>query len=108
MEFFIDLYQFNDWGLLALRVAVGVIFLYHGIQKRAMWKMQPSEQMPASMLSLLKFLSVVEPLGGLAVLFGFLTQLAVAGLGFIMVGAIWMKITKWHVPFAAQDKTGWE
>jgi len=25
-----------------------------------------------------------------------------------MIGAIWMKVTKWHVPFSAMDKIGWE
>ena len=108
MEFFANLYQFGDWGLLALRVAVGAIFLVHGSQKWAMWKMQPSEQMPTGMISLMKFLSIVEPLGGLAVLAGFLTQLAAAGLGIIMVGAILLKMSMMKVPFTANDKTGWE
>ena len=108
MEFFANLHQFGDWGLLALRIAVGAIFLVHGAQKWAMRKMQPSEQMPAGMLSLMKFLSIVEPLGALAILAGFLTQLAAAGLGIIMIGAIILKKTMMKVPFAAQDKTGWE
>jgi len=108
MEFFANLYQFGDWGLLALRVAVGAIFLIHGTQKWAMWKMQPSEQMPAGMLWLMKFLSIAEPLGAIAVLTGFLTQLAAVGLGIIMIGAIVLKKTMMKVPFAAQDKTGWE
>ncbi len=108
MEFFANLYQFGDWGLLALRVAVGAIFLIHGTQKWAMWKMQPSEQMPAGMLWLMKFLSIAEPLGAIAVLTGFLTQLAAVGLGIIMIGAIVLKKTMMKVPFTAQDKTGWE
>lgn len=108
MEFLANLYQFSDWGLLALRVAVGVIFLVHGRQKWAMWKMQPSEQMPAGMISLMKLLSIVEPLGGLGVLGGFLTQFAAAGLGIIMIGAIAMKMRMMKVPFVARDKTGWE
>ena len=108
MEFFANLHQFGDWGLLALRVAVGAIFFVHGTQKWAMWKMQPSEQMPAGMLTLMKFLSIVEPLGALAVLGGFFTQLAAAGLGIIMIGAITLKKMMIKIPFSAQDKTGWE
>ncbi len=42
-----SLHQFSDWGVLALRLGVGTVFLVHGSQKRAMWKMQPSAQMPA-------------------------------------------------------------
>jgi putative oxidoreductase len=108
MEFLTNLHQFSDWGLLALRIAVGAIFLVHGTQKWAMWKMQPSEQMPAKMLAMMKFLSVVEPLGGLAVLIGFLTQVASLGLGVIMIGAIAMKKSMMKVPFTAMDKMGWE
>ena len=68
----------------------------------------PSPQMPPKMLSLMKFLSVVEPLGAVAVLSGFLTQLAALGLGIIMIGAIVLKKKMMKVPFTAQDKTGWE
>jgi putative oxidoreductase len=108
MEFLTNLHQLSDWGLLALRIAVGAIFLVHGTQKWAMWKMQPSGEMPSGMLTMMKFLSVVEPLGGLAVLIGFLTQLAALGLGVIMIGAIAMKKRMMKVPFTAMDKMGWE
>lgn len=110
MEFFVNLHQFGDWGLLALRIAVGAIFLVHGTQKWALWNPPAggAVQMPAGMLSLMKFLSIVEPLGALAVLGGFLIQLAAVGLGIIMIGAIAFKMRMMKVPFAAQDKTGWE
>lgn len=95
-------------GLLTLRLAIGAIFWVHGTQKKAMWKMQPSEQMPAKMISTMKILSIVEPLGALALFFGFLTQFAAAGLGIIMLGAIHLKKNKWKVPFTAMEKNGWE
>jgi putative oxidoreductase len=85
---------------------VGVIFLVHGIQKLGMWKMQPSAQMPAGMLSMVKFLSIVEPLGGLAVLVGFLTQFAAVALGIIMIGAIQFKMGQMHKKFSVEG--GWE
>src|SRR5437762_8637321 len=83
-----SLNQFSDWSLLTLRLGVGTVFLVHGNQKRAMWKMQPSAQLPAGLLSLLRVLSIAEPLGGLATLVGLLTQAAAAGFILVMLGAI--------------------
>ncbi len=71
-----------------------------------MWKMQPSSQLPAGMLSLLRFLSIVEPLGGVGVLVGFLTQPAAAGLAIIMLGAIRLKAIQMHRRFTGDG--GWE
>lgn len=103
-----NLSEYSAFGLLALRIAVGVIFLVHGKAKWAMWKMQSSEQMKPGMINLLRFLSIAEPLGGLAVLLGFLTPLAALGLAIIMLGAIHAKISMWKVPFMTQSNTGWE
>lgn len=108
MEFLENLHQYSDYGLLALRIALGIIFLVHGTMKWAMWKMQPSAQMSGGMLNMMRFLSIAEPLGGLAILTGFLTQLAAIGLSLVMLGALYFKITKWKVPFMSQNNTGWE
>lgn len=107
MSFFASLHQYTGVSLLALRLALGSIFLAHGLAKRAMWKMQPSEQLPKPMLSILRLLSIVEPLGAIAVLGGFLTQLAALGLAIIMAGAMNIKITKMKAPFATVTKIGW-
>src|SRR5260370_42229852 len=88
MPFFANLHQLGDWGLLALRVGVGMSFWVHGAAKRAMWKMAPSPQMPVGLLSTLRLLSIVEPLGAVAALAGFLMQPAAAGVAIIMLGAI--------------------
>jgi len=101
-----NLHHFSNWGLLALRLGVGITFLVHGSQKRAMWRMQPSAQMPASMLSLLRTLSIAEPLGGVATVVGFLTQAAAAGFIVVMLGAIRLKMTQWHKGFTGEG--GWE
>ncbi len=106
MYFFNELSGYYDWALLALRIGVGASFLVHGFMKRGMWKMTPSAQMPAGMLNVLRFLSIVEPLGALAVLAGFLTQFAAIGLGLIMLGAIYFKTQKWGKTFAGDG--GWE
>jgi len=106
MQFFAQLHTLTDWGLLVLRVGVGVTFLVHGIQKRAMWKMQPSAQMPAGLLSILRLLSIAEPLGGVAVITGLLTQLAAAGFVIVMLGAINLKARQLHKGFTGDG--GWE
>jgi putative oxidoreductase len=106
MGFFTGLQHLSDWALVALRVGVGASFLTHGIQKWAMWKMQPSAQLPAGMLSILRLLSIVEPLGAVAVLAGFLTQPAAAGLVIIMLGAIRLKAVQMHRGFTGDG--GWE
>lgn len=56
----------------------------------------------------MRFLSIVEPLGAIAVLFGLLTQLAAVGFCIIMLGAIWMKKRTWKVPFTTMQGMGWE
>ena len=101
-----NLHQLSDWGLLALRLGVGVTFLAHGSQKRAMWKLQPSAQMPAGLLTLLRVLSIAEPLGGVATLVGLLTQAAAAGFILVMLGAIRLKVTQLHKGFTGDG--GWE
>lgn len=108
MGFFFTLQQFSAFGLLALRIAIGAIFWVHGTAKWAMWRTPPSAQMPSGMLRLMKILSIAEPVGALMLAAGFLTQIAAAGLGVIMLGALYFKIRAWKIPFTAQDKTGWE
>jgi len=98
MSFFITLHQFSDFGLLALRVAIFTIFLAHGMMKLKGEKTPPG----------FKMLGGLEVLCALAVLVGFLTQLATLGLSIIMVGAIYMKVAKWKSPFASIEKNGWE
>ena len=103
---FEQLTQYNDVGLLLLRLAVAAIFIYHGLPKLKNAKsMAPMMGVPAEAISVL---GAVELLSSVGLIFSVLTQLAALLLGIIMIGAIWMKITKWKVPFAAMDKTGWE
>ena len=78
-----SLTKYSDWALLVLRLAIGAIFIYHGTMK---WNMED----PNTTMMILKF---AEPLGGIALILGVLTQLAALGLSIIMIGAIYMKAT---------------
>lgn len=108
MEQFAVLHNYIDIGLFALRIAIALIFLVHGI-----WKIQHGKKVAESsgMGSsgwFFVFLGWLEFFGSLALLAGIITQAAAAILGLIMVGAIYFKVWKWQIPFTAHDKTGWE
>lgn len=103
---FEQLTQYNNIGLLVLRLAVAIIFIYHAMPKLKNAKgMAQMVGMPAGMIFML---GGVEFLSSIGLVLGTYTQLAALLLAIVMVGAIGMKIMKWHVPFAAMDKTGWE
>jgi len=106
METLASLHHLSDWALLVLRLGLGIVFLVHGLQKRAMWKMQPSAQMPAGLLTILKVLSIAEPLSGLAMIGGLLTQLAAAGQAVVMLSAIRLKAGAMKKRFTGDG--GWE
>lgn len=91
------LYNYGDLGVLALRVSLAAIFLVHGPKK-----------LNGAMGNFMLFIGAAETAGGLAMLLGFLTQLAAIGLGIIMIGAMYKKMFEWHVPFTAMGKSGWE
>jgi putative oxidoreductase len=105
---FKKLYSYSDFGLLLLRVVVGVIFIVHGMAKWSMWGMTPSEQMPGGMLVLMKILSIIEPLAGIALILGLFTQISALVLAVIMIGAIAVKIFVMKVGFTELQTTGWE
>lgn len=101
-----QLTHYNDVGLLILRLAVAITFIYHALPKLKNAKsMAQMVGMPAGMIFTL---GGVEFLSSVGLVLGMYTQLAAVFLGIVMIGAIGMKTMKWHVPFAATDKTGWE
>jgi putative oxidoreductase len=108
MDFFVSLHAYADWGLLVLRLALAASFLAHGRMKWSMWKMKPSGKLPASMLGILRLLSICEPLGAIGLIVGFLTQLAALGLAIVMLGALNLKIRTMKAPFMVTEKAGWE
>lgn len=93
-------------GLLILRLAVAIIFLYHGLPK--LMKAGMMGQMMGTSGGMVFMLGVVESIASLGLILGVYMQVAAILLAIVMVGAIGMKAMKWKVPFAAMDKTGWE
>ncbi len=98
--------QYSALGLLLLRLAIAFIFAYHGYPK-----LKKPVQMAAGLgwpVNAIRILGTFEILGALGVTLAFHTQLAALIFALVMVGAIYYKITRWHVPFWAHDNTGWE
>ena len=81
--------RLQDIALLVMRIIIAIIFIYAGLAKWTFWSSHPAE-MTDGMLNLIKFLSIVEPLGAVALVVGFLTRWAAAGLANIMLGAIFV------------------
>jgi len=109
---FPELAEQSEWGLLALRIAVGVIFIVHGWPKitgaRGMAAALGGGQAKPVMVGMVTVQGVVEAGGGVLLILGVLTQLVVAAFMIIMVGAIVLKNTQWKTGFMAQQTTGWE
>lgn len=97
VSFLYSLHMYSDLGVLALRLAIGVIFLYHCKTK-----------VGGKQGNFMTLVGYVELLGGLSVLLGLATQVGAGALAVIMIGATYKKIKEWHVPFSAMDKMGWE
>lgn len=103
---FEQLTQYNNIGLLILRLAVAIIFIYHAMPKLKNAKgMAQMVGMPTGMVFMLGMVEFIASVGLAA---GFYGQLSALLLAVVMVGAIGMKMMKWKVPFATMDKTGWE
>ena len=96
----------QDTTLLILRVIIAAIFLYAAYVKLIFWSGTP-EGVSAGMANLIRFLSIVEPLGALALFAGFMTRWAASGLAIIMVGAIYVTQFIMHIGFATPTGPGW-
>lgn len=96
--YFRSLQKNKDTVVLLLRLVVGMIFLVHGYMKFVSF-----ENLPMTM----QILAIAEPLGGIAIIAGVLTRWAGVGLGIIMLGAIYTKMSNVGLMgFAGQG--GWE
>jgi len=97
---------YQNASLLILRIITAAIFYVAGYYKFPFWSGAP-EGMSAFMLFVTKLLSIAEPLGATAVLFGFLTRLAAIGLTIIMIGAIYVSQFILGIGFVTPTSAGW-
>ena len=113
MLVFQQLLAFSDWGLVALRVVAGTIFIVHGIPK--LFGPQPgitgfTAWLRSMNVPLAGIFGVIVPLleffGGIALILGFLTQAFALLLAVIMLVATVLKATKMGKSFAGDG--GWE
>lgn len=85
---------------------MGIIFIYHALPKltktQAMASGMGWNRGKVLALGLVEFISAISIIGGIAV------KLSALLLLVVMVGAIYFKMYKWKMPFAAQNATGWE
>jgi len=96
----------QDFALLTLRLIVGAVFVWAGYAKWFIWS-APMEGMTPMMVYLTKFLSIVEPLGGVALILGFLTRWAAGGLAIIMAGSLYFVYTMyWNGFFTGMNGIG--
>jgi putative oxidoreductase len=97
--------QFTDFGLLAMRLLVALVFAASG------WNHLKDPEGRAKSIGTSKgftlFLGAAELSGALGIAFGVLTQLAAAGLILLMLGAIQKKIFVWHTGFWGEKSSGW-
>jgi putative oxidoreductase len=109
---FPGLAEHAEWGLLALRVAVGVIFIVHGWPKitggRGMAAAMGGGEAKPVMVGVFTLQGVVEVGGGVLMILGVLTQLVALAFAIIMIGAILLKNAMWKTGFFSQQTTGWE
>ena len=102
---FPQLAQFNDLGLLLLRLMVALVFVTSG------WSHVTKSDERSKRIGMSEgftiFLGVAEVAGGLGVAFGVLTQIAAIGLILLMLGAIQKKVFVWHTGFWGEKTYGW-
>ena len=83
--------KYKDVAHLVLRLPIAAAFLYHGTMKFGFLQGSAPEGMSDTLVMIFKFLAIAEPLAGIALLIGLLTQVAAAGVALVMVCAIYFK-----------------
>ncbi len=106
LNFVMLLEGYQNIGLLALRAALGIVFVAHGwgkIQNPRAWAKALGYPTLVGLL-----VSIGEFFGGLGVLVGFLTAYAALGPLFVMLGALYHHIILWKHPLVTQNGKGYE
>ncbi len=96
----------GDIGLLLLRIGLFVVFFVHSLPK-----IRKTEELALAMgtkKAMVLTLGTAEMVASVLMLFGFSVQIAAIIISTIMLGAIYMKIFKWHSGFNESNKVGWE
>lgn len=96
--------RFSRWGMLPLRVVVGLVFLMHGGQKLLIFGLGGTADIMEKLglplpLVCAAIVIILELVGGLAILLGVFARLAGALLAFEMLVAI--MVARWHGGFFA-------
>lgn len=100
-----DLTSYNDASLLLLRIITAAVFLYSGWSHLTHpLERSKSIEMPPSLTA---GLGLWELIGGASVLLGIYPQIGAIMLIGIMLGAIYKKIFRWHMPFFQDATNGW-
>lgn len=97
---------YQNTSLLILRIVTAAIFYVAAYYKFPYWTGAP-EGTSAFILFTAKILSIAEPLGATAVLFGFLTRWAAVGLMIILIGAIYETQFTYGIGFVTPISAGW-
>ena len=99
------LVSFTDFGLLFLRIMVGLIFLGSGYND---FKDPDARSKDLGLpKAFTMFLAIAELAGGAGIILGILQQLAAIGCILIMLGALQKKIFVWKTGFWGKDHPGW-
>jgi putative oxidoreductase len=98
--------RYQNASLLILRIITAAIFYVAAYYKFPYWS-GTHEGTSAFMLFTTRLLSIAEPLGATAILFGFLTRWAAAGLIIILIGAIYISQTVYGIGFVMPTSPGW-
>ena len=93
-------------SLLILRIITAAIFYVAAYFKFSFWSNAP-EGMSAFLVFTTRLLSIAEPLGATAMLFGFLTRWAALGLIIILIGAIYVSQFVFGIGFVMPTSAGW-
>ena len=98
--------KYQNAVLLILRIITAAIFYVAAYFKFPFWSHAP-EGMSTFLLFTTRLLSIAEPLGATAVLFGFLTRLAAVGMIIILLGAIYVSQSVYGIGFVTPTSPGW-